>query len=229
MPLQIAIDGPAASGKTTVARMVAQRLGILYLDTGAMYRALAYVALQMKTDVDNGPALARLYEKHPLHVTLDESSPLGFRIRALGRELGDDVLHSPEVTAVVSTVAAHAEVRDMLVPAQRELAAQGSVVMAGRDIGTVVLPHAQVKIYLDASVAARVERRRAQIEAAGGRIDAELLAQELAERDALDRTRAVSPLEPAAGAHIIDSSAMTAAQVVDEVCAIAQRAARGGA
>jgi cytidylate kinase len=217
-PLQIAIDGPAASGKTTVARALARRLGVLYLDTGAMYRALAYLALRTGTDVDNGAALARLIAAQPIEVRLDQAAPLGFRITAGGQELDDAALQSKEVTAIVSAVAAHAEVRSAMVRAQRRIAQGSPVVMAGRDIGTVVLPGAQVKIYLTASPEARIARRRAQLEEAGVDVDARKLAAEIQERDRLDETRAVSPLAPAHDAYVIDSSDIDAAGVVDEIC-----------
>jgi cytidylate kinase len=222
-PLQVAIDGPAASGKTTVARMVADRLRVLYLDTGAMYRAVAFLALQTRTDADNGAALARLCETHPVRVELDERAALGFRIYAGDRELDEAALQSNEVTAIVSTVAARPEIRTAMVDLQRRIALAGPVVMAGRDIGTVVLPEAPVKIFLTASVAARVARRRAQLEAAGADVDAHTLGAEIEERDRLDRTRAVSPLEAAPDAHELDSSDLTAAQVADEICAIVAR------
>ena len=218
--LQIAIDGPAAAGKTTVARATAQRLGILYLDTGAMYRALASLALRTGTDVDNGAALARLMSFEPIEVELDESAQLGFRILAGGRELDEATLSSNEVTAIVSVVAAAPEVRTAMVRAQRRIAGKGPVVMAGRDIGTVVLPHAPVKIYLTASLPARIARRRAQLESARVDVDAHRLAEEIEERDRIDRTRAISPLAPAADAHVIDSSEIDAERVVDEICAI---------
>ncbi len=222
--MQIAIDGPAASGKTTVARATARRLRLLYLDTGAMYRALAFLALRTGTDVDNGAALARLAETQPIAVELDDGSPLGFRIYAGGREIDGAALQGTEVTAIVSVVAAQAPVRSSMVDAQRRIAAKGSVVMAGRDIGSVVLPDAPVKIYLTASVDARVARRRRQLEEAGANVDVRRLAEEIAERDRLDRTRAVSPLAPAPGAHVIDSSEVDAENVVDQICAIARRA-----
>lgn len=221
--LQIAIDGPAASGKTTVARATAQRLHVLYLDTGAMYRAAAYLALRTGTDVDNGAALARLLCDHPIEVVLDEDAPLGFRIFADGRELSEADLQSSEVTAIVSAVSAHAEVRSAMVDAQRRIAGEAPVVMAGRDIGTVVLPDAPVKIYLTASVAARMARRRAQLEAAGAPVDSHRLAQEIEERDRLDQSRAVSPLRRAPDAHVIDSSEIDARRVVDEILAIVRR------
>jgi len=222
--LQIAIDGPAASGKTTVAHLLARRLKILYLDTGAMYRALAYLALQTRTDADNEGALARLWESSHVAITLDTKSDLGFRIVAGGREIGESILQSNEVTAIVSTIAAHPRVREAMVRSQREIADEGSVVMAGRDIGTVVLPNARVKIFLTASVQARVERRRAQLMAAGVDVSAHQLAQEIEERDRLDRERTASPLVAAPDAHVVDSSVMTAQQVVDEIATIVARA-----
>ena len=224
--LQVAIDGPAAAGKTTVAQAAARRLRVLYLDTGAMYRALAFLALKTGTDVDNGAALARLAEVQPVEVELDESSSLGFRIFAGDDELKESDLHAPDVTAIVSAIAAHAGVRTAMVEAQRRIAGRGPVVMAGRDIGTVVLPNAPVKIYLTASIAARVERRRLQLQQAGVNVESHRLAQEIEERDRLDATRAISPLAPAADAHVIDSSDIDAEQVVDRICEIARLAGR---
>jgi CMP/dCMP kinase len=222
--LQIAIDGPAAAGKTTVARATARRLGILYLDTGAMYRALACLALRTGTEADNGAALARLMQTSPIAVEPDDSAQLGFRVFAGTRELDERTLSSNEVTAIVSAVAAQPQVREAMVAAQRRIARGAPVVMAGRDIGTVVLPDAPVKIYLTASIPARIERRRMQLHAAGIDVDAHRLAQEIEERDRLDQSRAVSPLAPAPDAHIIDSSEIDAHRVVDEICALADSA-----
>jgi CMP/dCMP kinase len=221
--LQIAIDGPAASGKTTVAHLLAQKLSILYLDTGAMYRTLAHLALEARIDADNEPALVRLWESAGIRVTLDAQAPLGFRIVAHGRELDESTLQSNAVTAIVSTVAAHPRVRDAMVHSQREIAEEGPVVMAGRDIGTVVLPFARVKIFLTASVQARVERRRAQLLAAGVDVSAHQLAMEIEERDRLDRERAVSPLVPAQDAHVVDSSDLPVDGVVGEIAGIVER------
>jgi cytidylate kinase len=215
--LQIAIDGPAASGKTTVARLVAERLGVLYLDTGAMYRALAYAALRTQTDLDNENALVRLCAQHRIAVTLDRNAPLGFRIFAGERELTQSDLESSEVTSVVSTIAAHPRVREAMVLEQRRIAQAGPVVMAGRDIGTVVLPDAQVKIYLTASVEARVARRRAQLEEAGVDVSTHELTKEIEERDRLDETRASSPLRKAADALVIDSSGLSIDDVVSMI------------
>jgi CMP/dCMP kinase len=188
-----------------------------------MYRAIAFLALRTGTDVDNGAALARLVADDAIRVALDESASLGFRVFAGERELDEGALASSEVTAIVSTIAAHAEVRTAMVRAQREIARDGAVVMAGRDIGTVVLPDAPVKIYLTATVPARVARRRLQLARAGVDVDAHRLAEEIEERDRLDRTRAVSPLAPAPDAHIIDSSEIDAENVVDQICAIVRR------
>ncbi len=193
---------------------------MLYLDTGAMYRALAWLALRTGTDVDNGAALARLMTIAPIEVELDETAALGFRVVAGGDELDEAALSGNEVTAIVSAVSAHPAVRAEMVRAQRAIAERGPVVMAGRDIGTVVLPNSAVKIYLTASVPARITRRRIQLEEAGVNVDAHRLAQEIEERDRLDQTRAVSPLAPAPDAHMIDSSEIGAEQVVDEICTL---------
>lgn len=221
-PLQIAIDGPAASGKTTAARRLAQRLHVLYLDTGAMYRALAYLALHTRTDADSEDALARLMGEQGVRVLLEDAAPLGFRIFAGDRELDEGDLQSNEVTAIVSTIAKHPAVRAAMVREQRRVADRTAVVMAGRDIGTVVLPNARVKVFLTASVAARVERRRAQLAAAGVDVSAHRLTDEIEERDRLDRTRSISPLIPSADAHVVDSSEATVGETVDRICAIVE-------
>jgi CMP/dCMP kinase len=224
-PLQIAIDGPAAGGKTTVARLAAARLGTLYLDTGAMYRALAYLALASGTEADNASALRRLCDEDGIRVVLDNAAPLGFRIFARGTELDERTLHSREVTAIVSTVAAHPEVREAMVLRQRAIADDVGVVMAGRDIGTIVLPDAAVKIFLTASIDARAKRRQAQLAASGIDSSLEYLTREIEERDRLDRDRPVAPLVPAAGAHIIDSSDLSVEEVVQRIVEIARRVA----
>jgi CMP/dCMP kinase len=216
--LQVAIDGPVASGKTTVAHLLSRRLGFLYLDTGAMYRALALVALRAGIDLQSEHAILDLLRATPIRVALDPCAPLGYRISARGAELGAD-LFSPEVSAVVSVVAAQPLVRAEMVAQQRAVAAEGPVVMAGRDIGTVVLPAAKYKVFLTASVAARVVRRRAELQAAGVAVDPLALRAQIEERDRLDATRAVAPLRPAADAQIIDSTDLTAEQVVERIAA----------
>lgn len=226
--LQIAIDGPAASGKTTVAHSLAERLHILYLDTGAMYRTLALLALQTRTEADNEGALVRLWDGANVAIALDPDSTLGFRIVASGLEIDQATLQSNQVSIIVSTIAAHPRVREAMVRSQRDIASRGPVVMAGRDIGTVVLPLAQVKIFLTASVEARVARRRAQLLEAGVDVSIHQLAQEIEERDRLDRERATSPLVPAPDAHVIDSSFIDAGAVVEEIIGIVRNAQSGG-
>lgn len=215
----VAIDGPVASGKTTAARAVARRLGALYLDTGAMYRAVALAALRGGIDPGDEAALARLANAHPISVELDPGAPLGFRIRCGSSEMGPE-LFSAEVEEVVSTVAAQPAVRTEMVEQQREIAARGRVVMAGRDIGTVVLPDAPFKIFLTATVEARVARRAAELSAAGKPVEAEALRAQIEERDRLDASRPLAPLRPAQDAVVIDSSDLDEAQVVDRIIAL---------
>jgi cytidylate kinase len=214
----IAIDGPAGSGKTTVARALARRLGSLYLDTGAMYRALAVAALRYGVPVDDEAAVVRLAEARPVSVVLDPAAPDGSRIFSGDEEMGAD-LHRNEVSTVVSAVAAYAAVRQLMVLRQRAIASQGPVVMAGRDIGTVVLPDAPVKIYLTASLEARVGRRLAELAEHGTAVDPAELAAQLRERDALDAGRAVAPLRPAPDALVLDSTELSVEQVVARIVA----------
>jgi cytidylate kinase len=215
----VAIDGPVASGKTTAARAVARRLGALYLDTGAMYRALALAALRSGVDPGDEAALLWLARTHPIGVELDVDAPLGFRIRCGSTEMGQE-LFSVQVEEIVSTVAAQPAVRTEMVEQQREIASRGRVVMAGRDIGTVVLPDAPFKIFLTASVSARVARRAAELAAAGTPVDPAVLRGQIEERDRLDASRAVAPLRPAADAVVLDSSDLGEAEVVDRITAL---------
>jgi cytidylate kinase len=212
----VAIDGPAGSGKTTVARALARRLGVLYLDTGAMYRAVAYSAERAGIDPSDAAAVLALARAHPLRVALDPESSRGFRVFAGEHELGEE-LYGNDVSRIVSTVAAQAAVRDLLVARQRAIAAEGPVIMAGRDIGTVVLPEAPHKIFLTASVEERVARRLAELASRGTRVDAGTLRAEIEERDRLDETRAVAPLRPAPDAVVVDSSGIGVEAVVERI------------
>jgi cytidylate kinase len=223
----VAIDGPAASGKTTAARAVADRLGALYLDTGAMYRAVAVATLRAGTDPDDGSAIVALLAQAPVTVQADAAATLGYRVFSGAAEVAPAELFNPEVDAVVSVVARHAAVRDELVRTQRSIAALGPVVMAGRDIGTVVLPGAPVKVYLTASFEARAERRAAELAERGGPVERELVFAAILERDRQDGERAVGPLRPAPGATVIDSSDLSPSEVVDLIVELARRA--GGA
>jgi cytidylate kinase len=212
----VAIDGPAGSGKTTVARALARRLGVLYLDTGAMYRAVAYTTERAGIDASDPDAVLALARRCPVRVALDAGSPLGFRIFAGERELGDE-LYGNDVSRIVSAVSAQPAIRALMVERQRAIAAEGPVIMAGRDIGTVVLPHAPHKIFLTAGVDERVARRLAELAARGTLVDAATLRAEIQERDRLDETRAVAPLRPAPDAVIVDSSGLSVAEVVERI------------
>ena len=215
----VAIDGPAGSGKTTVARALARRLDFLYLDTGAMYRAVALAALRAGADPQSECAMLALARARPVDVRPEPATELGFRIFAGAQELGPE-LYGNDVSRVVSAVAAHAAVRALLVERQREIAGSGPVVMAGRDIGTVVLPHAPYKIFLTASADERARRRAGEFAANGTAVDVALVREELIERDRLDSNRAVAPLRPAADAVVIDSSLLGVDDVVERIAGL---------
>lgn len=201
----IAIDGPAGSGKSTVAREVARRLGLDWLDTGAMYRAVALAALRRGIDPADAEAVGRLAAS----VAID----VGERVHLDGADVTSEV-RSPEVDRAVSAVAAHPAVRAEMVRRQREwAAARGGGVVEGRDIGSVVFPDAELKVYLTARDEVRAKRRAAQREAA----DTGEVAAAIARRDRLDATRATSPLVVPEGAVVIDTSDRTVADVADAI------------
>ncbi|MBC5799323.1 MAG: (d)CMP kinase [Candidatus Eremiobacteraeota bacterium] len=213
MALHVAIDGPAASGKTTVARTLARRLSVPYLDTGAMYRALAWRALETGTQPADEAALMRLLTREPIEALPSHADGSAFCITIGGRDPGA-ALYGPDVSAAVSAVAAHPNVRRAMVERQREIAAAGPVVMAGRDIGTIVLPAAPFKFFLTASLDERVARRAAELAAARQAVDIVELRRNLERRDRLDATRAVAPLRAAPDAVQIDSTGRSAAEVL---------------
>lgn len=218
MSLVIAIDGPAGAGKSTVARQVARELGLLFLDTGAMYRALTWRALQDGIDLADEAALGELAR----HMALElEATPEGERVRIDGVDV-TQAIRSPAVTSRVSEVAKAAAVREELVRRQQAYGARGGVVAEGRDIGTVVFPEADLKIFLSASPRERARRRARDLEAAGHPVDLDALEAEIARRDTLDSTRAVAPLRPAADAHMLDSDGLSADQVVAFILKLAR-------
>lgn len=204
MPL-VAIDGPAGSGKSTVARTVAGRLGAAYLDTGAMYRSVALAALERGVDPTDGEALAKLAGALDIEV--------GERVLVDGVD-ATTAIRGPAVTAVVSAVSAHPPVRAEMVRRQRRWAeAHGGGVLEGRDIGSVVFPHADVKVFLTASEEERARRRQRDEDAP----DVKAVAADISRRDTIDSTRAASPLRPADDAVVIDTTGRTVDEVVDEV------------
>ena len=212
----VAIDGPAGVGKSTVAKLLAGRLKYLYLDTGALYRAVAWTVLQQGIDTADEEAVAALLPLTSLKMEFENESMM---IRVNGTnvtgELGD-----PAVSAAASVVSAIPAVRAWLLPVQRSIGEKGSVVAEGGDIGTKVFPSAAVKFFLEADATVRAERRHRELVAAGHSRKIEQTSAEMAGRDSRDRTRAVAPLVPADDAHHIDTSQLSAAEVVDRMMGI---------
>jgi cytidylate kinase len=204
----IAIDGPAGSGKSTLARLLAARLGFAYLDTGAMYRAVAYLALREGVATDDGASLAALAREARISFAPDG------RIVAAERDVSEEI-RRPAVSAAVSEVSAHAEVRAVLLDEQRRIGAAQDVVIEGRDIGTVVFPAAPVKLFLTASSEVRAERRRKELIAGGEHVDAGETLRAMVARDAYDSQRAVAPLRCAADAVELDTSGLGIDEVVE--------------
>jgi cytidylate kinase len=206
----VAIDGPAGSGKSTVARKLAARLGFRYLDSGALYRAVTLAALDQGVDLDSGPRLGELAAG--LGVTLEPD-----RRVLLGRRDVTEEIRSERVSASVSKVSAHGEVRAAMLSMQRAAAARGDLVCEGRDMGTVVFPGAEVKVFLEADVGVRAERRRSELLAKGEALSHEELVSRLAERDRQDATRMHAPLKRIAGQVLVDTSNMTIDEVVERL------------
>jgi cytidylate kinase len=213
----IAIDGPAAAGKSTVARLLADRLGALLFDTGALYRAVALAALQSSVSPDDAESLSRIAAGSQISVR--SPSLRDGRLYDVWLN-GEDVTWSvrdPEVGATVSRVAEHPEVRGALLPLQRTIASSGPVVMVGRDIGTVVVPDAGLKIYLDATPEERARRRFREAAARGGRQSFEEVLRETLQRDAIDSGRDTAPLRPALDAVQITTDGVPIEQIVAEI------------
>ncbi|MGA3245040.1 MAG: (d)CMP kinase [Bacteroidota bacterium] len=209
----IAIDGPAASGKSTTARLVADRLGYLHIDTGAMYRAVTLRVLEEKIPLDDREQIGTLAEATRIRL---ERSDRTNRVYVSDRDVSREIRSEP-VTRSVSAVSSYQRVRDVLVREQRRIARDGGVVLEGRDIGTVVLPNADLKIFMVACVSERVRRRKIELEEEGVSIDTARLEEEILERDRLDSTREASPLRKAAGAIEVDTSSMSIEEQVQFV------------
>ena len=204
----IAIDGPAGAGKSTVAKIVAEKLGYTYIDTGAMYRGVAWKTLQQSKEASDADILQAV---HDIDVRL-ACTESGTRVTVDGTDVTHEI-RTPEVTHIVSRVAALGPVREKMVELQRAMAADGAVVMDGRDIGTNVLPHADVKVFLTASVEERARRRYDEMKEKGYAVDE--LKQEIASRDKQDSERVISPLRQADDAVLLDSTTLS----IDEVAA----------
>ena len=213
----IAIDGPAGAGKSTVAKIVAEKLGYTYIDTGAMYRGVAWKTLR---DDKDAPDEAILRAVHDIDVRL-ACTESGTRVTVDGTDVTAEI-RTPEVTHIVSRVAALGPVREKMVELQRAMAADSAVVMDGRDIGTNVLPNADVKIFLTASVEERARRRYDEMVAKGYAVDFDALKDEIASRDKQDSERAISPLRQAEDAVLLDSTALTIDEVVARILELSE-------
>lgn len=213
----VAIDGPAGAGKSTVARMLAKKLGYTYIDTGAMYRAVTLMALREGIDLTDQESLTRLARSVSVVLMPDGSG--GLRVLLNGDDVSEEI-RSQEVSKNVSLVAMVPGVRKRMVELQRAMASRGGVVMEGRDIGTVVLPDAPVKVFLTASHVERAKRRREELAAKGKIIDQEQMEKEILMRDQIDSTRAADPLVQAADAVAIDSTSYSVKEVVDMIMAL---------
>ncbi len=217
-PGRIAIDGPAGSGKSTIGEQLAHHLGYLYIDTGAMYRAVAWLALQEGVDINDGPALGRLAQHAEIVISrpqIDDGRQ--YTVTARGLEI-TWAIRSPAVTAAVSLVSAHPEVRTILIAQQRAMAQKDGVVMVGRDIGAVVLPDAELKIYLTASLEERARRRHAELEERLGQSNPALPSMEevlrdIERRDEIDHDN----MRPAHDAIIIMTDNLSVPQVLDVI------------
>ena len=213
----VAIDGPAGAGKSTIAKLAAEKLGYAYIDTGAMYRSVAWKFLQTGREFDEA------YISELANTMIIEFKPEAKvnRVFVDGTEV-TEAIRTPEVTAIVSRVAAIGAVREAMVEQQRRMGEIGGVLMDGRDIGTVVFPHAQLKIFLTASVKERARRRYKEMVEKGQQVELAQLQEDIAARDKQDSERAISPLRQAEDALLLDTSDMSIAQVTDKILQLVQ-------
>ena len=211
--IQIAIDGPAGAGKSTIAKIVAEKLGYTYIDTGAMYRALTLKALKEHIDLENAESVTNLLANTTIELRPSESGQLVFLD---GQDVSKEI-RSNEVTGNVSRVSCHASMREIMVDRQREMAERGGVVMDGRDIATAVLPQAELKVYMSATVAERARRRYEDNKQRGIESSIETLKEEIALRDKIDSERDASPLVQAPDAIFLDTTDLTIQQAADAI------------
>lgn len=205
----VTVDGPAGSGKSTIAKIIAKKYGFTYLDTGAMYRMIALYALENSIDLQDSKAIETMLKNTKLDI-------VGNQFFLNGKDVSDEI-RTPKISAIVSPVSAIKEVRVKLVDLQREISKGKSVILDGRDIGTVVFPSGDVKIYLVASPEERAKRRLKEYEEKGVEADYESVLASIKERDFIDSTRKESPLKKAEDAHEIDSSTMSIDEVVEVI------------
>ena len=217
--LKIAIDGPAGAGKSTVAKIVAKQLNLFYVDTGAMYRAIAYKTLKNGVSIEDESSVCQIAKT--TEVVLDHTEE---RIIWCDGENVTQAIRNPEISRAVSIIAAYPGVRERLVELQRLEADRGGVVMDGRDIGTHVLPEADTKIFLTATIEERARRRWMELQNSGKLIPFTEVAQDMQKRDRQDTKREVSPLEPAKDAVILDTTGLNVAEIVEKIIALTRRA-----
>jgi cytidylate kinase len=215
--ISIAIDGPAAAGKSTVAKIVAEKFSYIYIDTGAMYRAITYKAQKSDINLENEDALFQLLEDTKIELFPGKNGQL---VYLDGNDVTNEI-RSAEVTNNVSIVAKHKLIREEMVKRQQEFAVNGGVVMDGRDIGTFVLPNAEVKVFLLASVEERAQRRHLENIQKGFPTDLEKIKEEIATRDKIDSEREVAPLSKAKDAIEIDTSSLSIHEVVERIVNLA--------
>lgn len=214
--MNIAIDGPAGAGKSTVAKAVAAKLSYVYIDTGAMYRALAWAVLQTSTNISDEQAVSNLLKQNKIRLTRqDQQQKVYWNETEITAEI-----RTPEVSQYASKVASYGDVRAQMLQLQRDMAKHGDVVMDGRDIGTHVLPGAEVKIFLTASIRERAERRYKELMEKGHETTLAELEQEIAERDQRDSEREVAPLRQAEDAVLVDTTGRSIDEVVHEILEI---------
>lgn len=216
MSYQIAIDGPAGAGKSTIAKKVAKTKGFIYVDTGAMYRAMAYYLLTEKVNPENAKEIEDKCQGADITIRYVD----GEQVVLLNGANVNGVLRTEEVGNMASTTSKNPKVRERLTQLQKELAAKNDVVMDGRDIGTCVLPNADVKIYLTASPAVRAKRRFDELTAKGESCDIKKIEEDIVKRDQQDMSREIAPLKQAEDAHFVDSSYMTIEEVVQKILSL---------
>lgn len=220
----VTIDGPAGSGKSTAARLLARKLGVAYLDTGAMYRAVTVEGLRRGIDLADGEALAGAAEE--IRIDLEPTAD-GLRVTVDGRDVTATIREN-EISRQAHHAASNERVRACLVRAQQDIGRRwGSLVTEGRDQGTVVFPRAEVKVYLDAGEEVRALRRQKELASRGKDVSLEQLLEEIRRRDESDRSRAVGPLKVAEGAVVVDTSEMTIDEVVEELAGVVRKRVKG--
>ena len=214
MPLNIAIDGPAGAGKSTIAKLIAKKKNLIYVDTGAMYRAVALYILRKGTDTDNAYEVAKTARETDITIKYED----GVQVVYLNGENVNVFLRTEEVGNTASKTSANPAVREHLLNLQRKLAKENDCIMDGRDIGTVVLPDAQLKVFLTASSDVRAKRRFDELVAKGETPDFEKIKADIEQRDYQDMHREIAPLKQADDAKLVDTSDMTIEEVVDAIC-----------